>query len=150
METKLKTEARAKGDSILKKSLPSEHDFLMNEMRPFCKEMTDTVIDHAYGTIWARDELSKRLRSIVTIVSLAAIGGCEEALRGHIQAALTNRCTVEELRESLLHMHLYVGLPRAISAMNVLREVVVEMGGGKDLKDFESDPLTFVPEEQNR
>lgn len=150
MSKDFKTEARAKGDTILKKALPEEHKFLMDKMRPFCKEMSDAVIDHAYGTIWARDELSKRMRSIITVTSLAAIGGCERFLRSHIEAALRNRCTVEELRETFLHIHLYVGLPRAQIAMNILREVVVDMGGGKELKDFESDPLMFVPEEQKK
>lgn len=148
--TQLKTEARAKGDTILKKSFPKEHDYLVNDLAPFCQEMSDAIIDHAYGKIWARDELSKRMRSLVTVVSLAAVGGNDNVLRIHIKAAFSHRCTLEELRESFLHMHLYVGFPKAVAALTVLREVVTEMAGGKDIKDFESDPSAFIPEEQMR
>ncbi|UNM05799.1 MAG: hypothetical protein H6925_04665 [Holosporaceae bacterium] len=86
--TQLKTEARAKGDTILKKSFPKEHDYLVNDLAPFCQEMSDAIIDHAYGKIWARDELSKRMRSLVTVVSLAAVGAmtmyCASTLRQHL------------------------------------------------------------------
>ena len=144
MASKLKTEAQAKGDTILKESLPDEYAFLDEKMRPFFKEMTESVIDHAFGQIWSRTILTKRMRSITTVVSLASIGGCEMALRTHLKGALRHGCTVEELKEIFLHLHIYVGYPRAVAATNVLREIVVEMGGGKDLRDFESDPLAFT------
>lgn len=148
MANTLKTEAQAKGDTILKEGLPGEYKFLDETMRPFCPEMTKAVVEHAYGTIWARGELSRRMRSITTLVCLATLGGCDSQIKSHLGAALRHGCTVEELREIFLHMHIYVGVPRAINALNMLRDVVTQMGGDRDLKDFDQDPLAFVPGEE--
>lgn len=150
MSKDLKTQAQAKGDTILKSGLPGEYKFLDEVMRPFCPEMSQTVIEHAYGNIWARSELSRRMRSITTLVTLAAIGGCESQIKPHLGAALRHGCTVEELREIFLHMHLYVGIPRAMSAMNLLREIVAQIGGDRNLEDFDQDPLAFVPGEERK
>lgn len=77
----------------------------------------------AFGEIWSREELSRRDRSIVVIAILTALGATAE-LRIHVPAGLAHGLTREEVEEIVTHLSLYAGLPRAVEAMRVVREVL--------------------------
>lgn len=77
----------------------------------------------AFGEIWSRDQLSPRDRSIVVITILVALNA-ERALQFHVRAGRNHGLTVTEIEEIINHLGLYVGLPRAIAAMTIAREVL--------------------------
>ena len=77
----------------------------------------------AFGEIWARPELSRRDRSIVVIAVLVTLGA-EAPLTFHVRAGLNHGLTRAEIEEMINHLGLYVGLPRAISAMTLVRPVL--------------------------
>lgn len=92
------------------------------------KHVTATV----WGSVWTRDGLSKRDRSLLNIGMLVALRATEE-LRGHVRGALTNGLTREEITEAVIQSAGYCGAPAALSAMKVVQEVLVaELGPLED------------------
>ena len=92
---------------------------------PFTREFQDLLTRYAWGEIWTRPGLSRRTRSLVTLAALVAQGRLEE-LRLHLRAALRNGVTRVEIKETLLQMAVYCGLPAANSAFRVAAEVFGE------------------------
>src|ERR1700712_2830962 len=84
---------------------------------PKIVELTDDVL---FGDIWERPELSPRDRSLITVSSLIT-GGNTEQLSFHLQRALDNGVTAQELKEVVVHLAFYAGWPKAISALTVAK-----------------------------
>lgn len=82
-------------------------------------ELTDVVL---FGDIWERAELSKRERSIVTVSALVAMYRLEQ-LPFHLNRALENGVTREELVEIITHLAFYSGWPTAASAIKQLNAI---------------------------
>jgi 4-carboxymuconolactone decarboxylase len=92
---------------------------------PFQQFITET----AWGTLWAGDGLDRRTRSLITIAILAALGRQEE-LALHLRASANTGATPEEIREALLHVAVYAGVPAANSAFAIARdELAVDDAG---------------------
>lgn len=89
---------------------------------PKMAELTDDVL---FGDVWAREELSPRDRSLATVSALIA-GGNTEQLPNHLRRALDNGLTETEIKEVLVHLAFYCGWPKAISAINVAKQVLAE------------------------
>ena len=78
---------------------------------------------HAAGGLWHEDfPLSLRERSLVAIAAIAAQGGAEARLRGHLQWAMRHGLSADELEAALVMLGVYAGYPRASVAMEHLRE----------------------------
>ena len=92
---------------------------LFGDIAPKLAELTDDVL---FGDVWARQELSPRDRSLVTVAALVA-GGNTEQLRSHLGRARVNGVSETELVEVMTHLAFYTGWPRAISAILVARDV---------------------------
>jgi 4-carboxymuconolactone decarboxylase len=86
---------------------------------PFQRFITET----AWGAVWARPDLDRRTRSLITIAILAALGRREE-LELHLRATANTGVTADEVREALLHVAVYAGVPAANSAMSLARDVL--------------------------
>ena len=86
---------------------------------PFQRFITEV----AWGSVWARDGLDRKTRSLITIALLAAAGRREE-LELHLRATRNTGATPEEVREALLHVAVYAGVPAANSAFALAREIV--------------------------
>lgn len=80
-----------------------------------------------FGRIWARNGIDRKTRSILNIGMLVALNRPVQ-LRSHIEGALNNGCTVEELRELLLQTAMYCGLPAASEAFKVGQDVLEKRG----------------------
>lgn len=88
------------------------------------KHVTATV----WGSVWTREGLSRRDRSLLNIGMLVALRATEE-LRGHVRGGLNNGLTQEEITEAVIHSSGYCGAPAALSAMKVVQEVLeAELG----------------------
>lgn len=92
---------------------------------PFTQELQDWINEHAWGSTWQRDGLPMSTRSLVTIAMLTALKAPTE-LKGHIRGALNNGCTVDEIKEVLLHSLPYCGAPAAQEAFRAAKEVLEE------------------------
>jgi len=80
-----------------------------------------------FGRIWARDGLDRKQRSIINIAMLTALNRPAQ-LAHHVEGALTNGCTVAEIKEILLQAAVYCGLPAAGEAFRVAEGVLRSHG----------------------
>ncbi len=93
---------------------------------PIAPELTDLLVEHAMGMVWARPGLSLRDRSLMTISILIALRA-ENELRAHIPIGLTNGLTREEIAEMLYHATVYAGYPAVMTAHKIALEVMPEV-----------------------
>jgi 4-carboxymuconolactone decarboxylase len=85
------------------------------------------ITDAAWGHVWSRPDWTKRERSMVTIALLAALGHDEEVAM-HVRATANTGATPSDLREALLHVAIYAGVPAANHAFRIVKETYREMG----------------------
>jgi 4-carboxymuconolactone decarboxylase len=83
------------------------------------------ITEVAWGTLWTREGLDRPSRSLITIAILAALGRHEE-LALHLRASKNTGATPEQIREALLHVAVYAGVPAANSAVALAREILGE------------------------
>lgn len=93
---------------------------LVGDIAPKLAELTDEVL---FGDVWARPGLSPRDRSLITVAALTATGRTDQ-LRSHLNLALDNGVTQDELAEAATHLAFYAGWPAGMSAAGTLKEVV--------------------------
>ncbi len=98
---------------------PSRAQQLMGDLAPKLAELTDNVL---FGDVWARPQLSRRDRSLVTVSALIAMNRPDQ-LRSHLALARQNGLTEEELVEAITHLAFYSGWPNAVTAVSIAREV---------------------------
>lgn len=82
----------------------------------------ELITEGAWGSVWSRDQWSKRERSMVTIALLAGLGHIEECAM-HVRAAQNTGATRDDIREAMLHVAIYAGVPAANSAIKVIKDV---------------------------
>jgi len=82
---------------------------------------------YAYGDVWSRPGLERKVRSLVVIGMNAALNRAAES-KVHVAGALNNGCTPEEIREVCLMVGLYAGIPAANDAHRLALEVFRERG----------------------
>ncbi|MBB6340025.1 4-carboxymuconolactone decarboxylase [Pseudomonas fluvialis] len=100
-------------------------DRALNNATEFTQPLQDFVNEHAWGGVWTREGLDRKTRSLITLSALTALK-CPQELKGHVRGALNNGCSVEEIRETLLHCAVYAGVPAAIDAFRAAQEVIDE------------------------
>jgi 4-carboxymuconolactone decarboxylase len=83
-------------------------------------DLTEKVL---FGDVWERPGLSKRDRSLVTVATLVALNRTEQ-LRGHLERALNNGVTKDEIGELITHLAFYAGWPCAMSGALVAKDVL--------------------------
>jgi len=83
------------------------------------------IVESAWGSLWSRPDLDRRTRSLITIAILAALGRHEE-LALHIRACANTGATPEEIREALMHVAVYAGIPAANSAIALAKGIMEE------------------------
>lgn len=84
------------------------------------------ITDAAWGHVWARDTISLRERSMLTIALLAGLGNDHE-LAMHIRATRNTGASEADVMEALLHVAIYAGVPRANHAIKIAKEVFAAM-----------------------
>ncbi len=79
------------------------------------------ITESAWGSVWVDDTLDRRTRSLITIALLAALGHHEE-LAMHIRATRNTGATPEDVREALMHVAVYAGVPAANAAIAIAKQ----------------------------
>jgi 4-carboxymuconolactone decarboxylase len=98
----------------------------------FTAPFQDFITRYAWGDIWTRPGLSRAERSLVTLAVLAAMQH-ESELAMHVRAALRNGLTPEQIREVLLQVAVYAGVPAANRAFAVAQRALAEAGAADDV-----------------
>ena len=92
---------------------------------PFTQDFQAFITRTAWGSVWTRDGLDRRTRSVATLTALMALGHWEEFVL-HVRAARRNGVTVEEIGELLLHNAIYCGVPTSNHAFALAQGVLAE------------------------
>lgn len=92
----------------------------------FDEPFQDLITEAAWGHVWSRPDWTKRERSIVTIALLAALGHDDEVAM-HVRATANTGATPEDLREAMLHVAIYAGVPAANHAIRIVKQTLAEM-----------------------
>lgn len=85
-------------------------------------------IEFNFGDIYSRPGLTLAQRELLSLASLVTIGGLDPQLRGHTRGAIRAGCTPTEIIETVIHTVQYCGFPKALNAMRVVTDQLVELG----------------------
>lgn len=85
------------------------------------------ITESAWGSVWSRDTITPRERSMITLALLAALGNHEEVAM-HVRATANTGATPSDVVEAMLHVAIYAGVPRANHALKIIKETYEEMG----------------------
>jgi 4-carboxymuconolactone decarboxylase len=91
----------------------------------FTRPLQELVTQYCWGEIWGRPELERKTRSLINLAMISALNRPHE-LKLHVRGALRNGLSRVEIREVLLQVAIYCGVPAAIDAFRVAREVFAE------------------------
>jgi len=89
--------------------------------------LQDYSAEVCFGRTWARPALDRKLRSVINIAMLVALNRPNQ-LRHHLEGALNNGCSVDEIQEILLQTAVYCGLPAASEGFRIAEEMLRERG----------------------
>ena len=114
------------GMKVRREVLGDEHvDRAVERTSDFTRDFQELITRYAWGDIWTRPGLDRRMRSAITLTALIARGHDEE-LAMHIRAALRNGLTPDEIKEVLLQSAIYCGVPAANTAFAIAQRVLEE------------------------
>ncbi|WP_030469329.1 4-carboxymuconolactone decarboxylase [Lentzea aerocolonigenes] len=111
----MKVRREVLGDAHVDRAVPDD----------FTRDFQDFITRYAWGEIWTRPGLDRRMRSAMTLTALIALGHWEE-LKLHVAAARRNGLSENEIGEVILQSAIYCGVPAANHAFAVARQVLKE------------------------
>lgn len=114
-EQGLLTRKQVMGEDFVANAFANATDFTM--------PMQEFITRNAWGDVWQRPGLDMKMRSLITVALLTALGKQHE-LKGHVRGALNNGASAQEIQEVLLHASIYCGVPTAVDAFRSAAEVI--------------------------
>src|SRR5690625_1040039 len=92
----------------------------------FAQPLQDLVTEYCWGAVWGRPGLTPKTRSMLNLAMLAALNRPRE-LGTHVKGALNHGVTRDEIREVLLQVAVYAGVPAAVDSFRTAGEVLAEL-----------------------
>ena len=106
------------GAEYVEKSIAAADDF----NRP----MQELTTEYCWGWCWGREGLDKKTRSIINLAMISALNRPNE-LKMHVKGAIRNGLTKEEIREVLLQVAIFCGIPAGVDSFRVAKEAFAEL-----------------------
>ena len=127
------------GPTIRKEVLGEEYvDAALAKSDDFNRDFQNMVTEHCWGGSWGRGVLTKQQRSILNLGMLAALNRQHE-FKLHLLGALTNGVSLKEIREVLIQIAIYCGIPAGVEAFRIAREVF--QAEGIDVANMDSEGI---------
>ena len=115
-----------KGMAVRRDVLGSEYvDRQLAAADDFNKPLQEMVTEYCWGWLWTRPQIPRKTRSLLNLAILSALNRPTE-FKAHVKGALTNGCSKDEIREVLLQVAVYCGVPAGVEAFRLAREVFKE------------------------
>ncbi|MGO4835114.1 carboxymuconolactone decarboxylase family protein [Rhizobiaceae sp. 2RAB30] len=111
----MRTRREVLGDEYVDRSLTSAD--------AFGQPLQELVTEYCWDKVWNRPGLPRKTRSLLNIAMIAVLNRPHE-LRIHVAGALRNGCTVDEIREVLLQVTIYAGVPAGVDGFRIAREIL--------------------------
>lgn len=122
------SQAQQEGMSVRREVLSDAHvDRAESTKTEFTEDFQDFITRYAWGEIWTRPGLDRRMRSACVLTALIA-GGHWEEFEMHVRAAIGNGLTPQEIKEILLQSAIYLSVPSANNAFKHAQKVLAELG----------------------
>lgn len=118
-ETGLDARRRVLGDEYVDRAFDTADAFTIR--------FQELVTEYCWGEVWGRSVLTDRQRSLNNLCILAALNRGQE-FTTHFRGALRNGCTLDELRDTLVQVMVYAGVPAGVEAFRLAREVLAAEG----------------------
>ena len=115
----LKTRREVVGDAYVDKALQGGSS-------EFAKPMQELVTEFCWGSVWTRPGLDRKQRSLINIGMLSALNRGPE-LGNHVRGAINNGLTPIEIREAILQVSVYCGMPAGLEGFKIAERVINEM-----------------------
>jgi 4-carboxymuconolactone decarboxylase len=96
----------------------------------FTEDIQKMVTTYCWGEIWGREGLDRRTRSIINLAMISALNRPHE-LAAHLRGALNNGLTRAEIKEILLQVGIYAGVPAMVDSFRIAKQVLGEIDAGK-------------------
>jgi 4-carboxymuconolactone decarboxylase len=144
--------AYERGVAMRRQVLGDDHvNRSMTDASEFSRPVQDLVTEYIWGSVWTREGLDLRTRSLLNLVMLTALGRMHE-FRVHVRGAINNGCTPLQIREALVQTAVYCGAPAALESFRAAEQVMAELSAdGAALADEDaalSDDGAGVTEER--
>ena len=107
-------------------------DYVENSLKnadDFNRPMQELSTEYCWGWCWGREGLSKKERSMINLAMISALNRPHE-LKLHVKGAVTNGVSREQIREILLQVAVYCGIPAGIDSFRIAREALAEIDKG--------------------
>lgn len=117
-ETGMKTRRSVLGDAHVNRAEANKS--------PFDVDFQTMITEGAWGTVWSSPGITKRERSMITLALLAALGHHEEVAM-HIRATANTGASKDDVKEALMHVAIYAGVPAANVAFKIAKQTYAEM-----------------------
>ncbi len=126
-ERQCKSERYEKGMATRRAVLGDAHvDQACAQITDFDEDFQTFITESAWGFVWSQPGLSQRERSLITIALLAALGHYEE-IPMHVRATKRTGANILDLKEALLHVAIYAGVPAANHAIKIVKRTLAEL-----------------------
>jgi 4-carboxymuconolactone decarboxylase len=120
-----------RGLEVRREVLGREHvDRSLEAASDFSRPMQELVTEYGWGAVWGREALDRRTRSLLNLAMLTALNRSHE-LAVHVRGAITNGCTKEEIRETLLQAAVYCGMPAGLESFRVAERTLEEISAAE-------------------
>lgn len=120
-----------KGMEIRRATLGDAYvDRAIANMDDFTKELQELVTTYCWGEVWGREGLDRKTRSTINLAMISALNRPHE-LAAHVRGAINNGMTPEEIKEVLLQVGIYCGVPAMVDSFRIARTVLEEMKNEK-------------------
>jgi 4-carboxymuconolactone decarboxylase len=117
----------AKGRAIRSAVLGEDHvTDALSSADEFSRPLQDLVTEYCWGAVWGRDGLPLATRSLLNVAMLSALNRPQQ-LRIHLLGALKNGVTRHEIREVLLQVAIYAGVPAAVDGLRIASDTFAEL-----------------------
>ena len=107
------------GDAYVDKATANVDDFNRDFQR--------IVAEYCWGEVWTRSVLTNKQRSLNNLCMIAALNRAAE-FELHVRGALRNGCTPDEIRDTLIQVAIYAGIPAGVEAFRIAKKVLTEEG----------------------
>ena len=115
----MKVRRQVLGDAYVDKASANVDDFN--------REFQRIVTEYCWGEVWTRSVLTNKQRSLNNLCMIAALNRAAE-FELHVRGAIRNGCTPEEIRDTLIQVAVYAGIPAGVEAFRIARKVLQEEG----------------------
>ena len=127
----MSSEVFERGLGIRKEVLGAEYvEKSLHAADDFNRDFQNLVTEYCWGAGWGRTALTRRDKSLLNLVMLGTLNRSSE-FKLHLKGALTNGCTKEEIKDTLIQLAIYAGIPVGVEAFRLAREVFAELDANK-------------------